>query len=140
VIRNRTPSAHGGVVSEPVYWRSGAVVSRAVSEVKSSGPVSVTVPGVAISARFLVTLVMRSVVLPSVVSWKRALRTATRLELSGALVSREFFLFYFLFFDIWFWGWGDGPVASCTMCISSGKYSSSIRCSDGVWKWNCFKA
>ena len=59
---------HGGVVSEPVYWRSGAVVSCAVSEVKSSGPVSVTVPGVAISARFLVTLVMRSVVRPLVVS------------------------------------------------------------------------
>ena len=86
---------HGGVVSELAYWRSGAVVSYAVIEVKSSGLVSVAVPGVAISARFLVALVMRSVVLPLVVSWKRALRTATRLELFGALVSCELFIFYF---------------------------------------------
>ena len=106
VIRNRTPSVHGGVVSEPVYWRSGAVVSCAVSEVKSSGPVSVTVPGVAISARFLVTLVMRSVVRPLVVSWKRAVRTAMRLELSGALVSCE--LIFFLTF-----GFGMGERTGC---------------------------
>ena len=74
------------------------VVSCAASEVKSSGPVSVTVPGVAISARFLVTLVMRSVVLPSAVSWKRALTTAMRLELSGALVSCELFFHLFSIF------------------------------------------
>ena len=97
---------HGGVVSEPVYWRSGAVVSCAVSEVKSSGPVSVTVPGVAISARFLVTLVMRSVVRPLVVSWKRAVRTAMRLELSGALVSCEL-----LFFGTF--GFGMGERTGC---------------------------
>ena len=127
---------HGGVVSEPVYWRSGAVVSCAVSEVKSSGPVSVTVPGVAISARFLVTLVMRSVVLPLVVSWKRALRTATRLELSGVLVSCELFFYYFYFLTF---GFGDGGTdrllrVPCAFLVGSTPRRSYVRmaCGNGI--------
>src|SRR2546423_4246418 len=31
------------------------------------------------------------------------------------------------------------PSASWTKCTSMGKYSSSMRCSLGVWKWNCLR-
>lgn len=32
------------------------------------------------------------------------------------------------------------PAASCTMCISKGKYSPLTVCSLGEWKWNCLSS
>lgn len=53
------------------------MVSRClIRGAKSRGPVSVTVPGVAISERFSVTAVRSSVVVPSSESWKVTARTA----------------------------------------------------------------
>jgi len=71
VTRNVSPSAQGGVVKDPVYWKRGVVWIWLMTSANFRGPVSVTVPGVAIWARFSVTAVKSSVVVfPSSESWK----------------------------------------------------------------------
>lgn len=52
VTRKVNPSAHGGVVSEPEYWKRGVVWMCLMTWLKSSGPVSVDAPGVVIEERF----------------------------------------------------------------------------------------
>jgi hypothetical protein len=75
-------------------------------------------------------------VLPLVVSWKRALRTATRLELSGALVSCELFyiIFYFLTFGFGDWGTDRLLRVPCAFLVGSTPRRSDVRmaCGNGI--------
>jgi len=139
VIRKVRPSAQGGVVREPVYWNRGVVCTCSIRAAKSRAPVSVIVPGVEISESFSVTLVMSSVVLPFSLSWNRTARTAM---LPDPSIGRLLLISQMS----WAWKtWTVGercryiPEASWTICISKGKYSSAILCSEGVWKWSCLR-
>lgn len=77
MTRNVSPSAQGGVVKDPAYWKRGVVWTWLMTSANFRGPVSVTVPGVAIWARFSVTAVKSSVVVvPSSESWKVKAMTA----------------------------------------------------------------
>jgi hypothetical protein len=67
-MRNVTPLEHGGVVSEPRYWKSGPFWSSPIRSVKSSGPVVVDVPGFATWLMLEMTDVISVVVVLSSVS------------------------------------------------------------------------
>lgn len=60
-MRKVMPSLHGGVVREPEYWRRGVVSRCLMMAAISSGPVSVTEPGVEILLISLASSLSRGV-------------------------------------------------------------------------------